>query len=190
MTHVQSKHFTPTVRRAELARDGRGEDGVGRGWPARDTGGFESEVRDGRVGVASRSGNALSREGDTVKKATQKDRTTTEFGARLREMRLEKKITLRKFADMIGVSSTYLSQVEQGRYDPPTADRVRQIAKILGEDADLWIGLADRVPEDMEEIVKEHPKEMPELMRAARGLSPEQFEKLQQAIKRMRSKVK
>ena len=126
--------------------------------------------------------------GFAVKKFVQRARKTTEFGQRLREKRLEKKITLRSMADMIGVSSTYLSQVEQGRYDPPTADRVRDIAKILGEDADLWIGLADRVPEDMEEIVKEHPKEMPELLRAARGLSPEQFEKLQQTIKRMREK--
>src|SRR6056297_743806 len=128
--------------------------------------------------------------GGAVKKTTQKKRTTTDFGARLREKRLAKQITLRKFATMIGVSSTYLSQVEQGRYDPPTADRVRQIAEILGEDVDLWIGLADRVPEDMEEIVKEHPKEMPELMRAARGLTPEQFAKLQQTIGRMRAKVK
>ncbi|WP_413431798.1 helix-turn-helix domain-containing protein [Crateriforma spongiae] len=133
-------------------------------------------------------GDGCQDEDDAVKKASQKTRTTTRFGARLREKRLEKQITLRKFADMIGVSSTYLSQVEQGRYDPPTADRVRQIAKILGEDADLWIGLADRVPEDMEEIVKEHPKEMPELLRAARGLTPEQFAKLQQTIKRMKTK--
>jgi len=55
----------------------------------------------------------------------------TTFGERLRQKRLDKKITLRKFADLIGVSSTYLSQVEQGRYDPPTADRVTQIAKTL-----------------------------------------------------------
>ncbi len=190
MTQLQSNHFTSAARRADLARDGRGEYGVGRGWPARDTGGLEGELRDGWIGVACRSGDALSRGGDSVKKATSRVRTTTEFGARLREKRLEQKITLRKFADMIGVSSTYVSQVEQGRYDPPTADRVRQIAKILGEDADLWIGLADRVPEDMEDIVKEHPKEMPELMRAARGLTPEQFEKLQQTIRRMRSKEK
>jgi transcriptional regulator with XRE-family HTH domain len=110
------------------------------------------------------------------------------FGATLREKRLERKISLRKFAEMIGVSSTYLSQVEQDRYDPPTVDRVKAIAKILDEDADEWIGLANRVPDDMEEIVKEHPKEMPELLRAARGLSPDQFARLQQTIKRMKAK--
>lgn len=164
---------------------------IWRGWPDRgvwdqgqvqtlEFGGIE-DVRDHGVDRGDDGGFA-------VKKLVQRARKTTEFGQRLREKRLEKKITLRKMADMIGVSSTYLSQVEQGRYDPPTADRVADIAKILGEDVDLWIGLADRVPEDMEEIVKEHPKEMPELLRAARGLTPEQFEKLQQTIKRMRGK--
>ena len=190
MMQVQSNHFTPEARRPKLPRDWRSEDGAGRGRPVLDTGGTDRDLRNEWNGVACGAGDVGSYGEEVVKKATSKERTTTEFGGRLREKRLEKKITLRKFADMIGVSSTYLSQVEQGRYDPPTADRVRQIAKILGEDADLWIGLADRIPEDMEEIVKEHPKEMPELMRAARGLTPEQFEKLQQTIRRMRSKEK
>ena len=35
------------------------------------------------------------------------------FGATLREMRLAKNVSLRKFAEKVGVSPTYLSQVEQ-----------------------------------------------------------------------------
>lgn len=143
-----------------------------------------------RVSVQDWKSREMDDGGIALEKLVQRARKTTEFGQRLREKWLEKQITLRKMADMIGVSSTYLSQVEQGRYDPPTADRVADIAKILGEDIDLWIGLADRVPDDMEEIVKEHPKEMPELLRAARGLMPEQFAKLQQTILRMRAKGK
>lgn len=119
-----------------------------------------------------------------------KKKQATSFGAVLRGKRLDKKISLRKFAEMIGVSSTYLSQVEQDRYDPPTADRVTKIAKIFDEDADEWIGLAGRVPDDIDDIVRSHPKEMPELMRAAKGLTPEQFARLQQTIARMKSKEK
>ncbi len=171
MTSVQSKHFIFELRLSGLA-----------------DGGLAMKRRLGLENVGLQERERDDDGGSAVKKAVQKKRTTTDFGARLREKRLEKKISLRAFSDMIGVSSTYLSQVEQGRYDPPTADRVTQIAKILGEDADLWIGLANRVPDDMEEIVKEHPKEMPELMRAARGLSPEQFAKLQQMIKRLKAK--
>jgi transcriptional regulator with XRE-family HTH domain len=43
------------------------------------------------------------------------------FGQVLREARLAKGITLRKFAEMVGISPTYLSQVEQENVDPPTA---------------------------------------------------------------------
>lgn len=45
------------------------------------------------------------------------------FGQILREARLAKGITLRKFAEMVGISPTYLSQVELGNVDPPTARR-------------------------------------------------------------------
>ncbi|MCD0462754.1 hypothetical protein LOC72_25120 [Roseiconus lacunae] len=70
----------------------------------------------------------------------------------------------------------------------PTAARVSSSSVTWDLFARVWNGLADRVPEDMEEIVKEHPKEMPELLRAARALTPKQFEKLQQTIKRMKTK--
>ena len=54
------------------------------------------------------------------------------FGETLREKRLEKGFSLRKFAQLVGVSPTYLSQVEQGNVDPPTADRVKRMAELLG----------------------------------------------------------
>jgi transcriptional regulator with XRE-family HTH domain len=50
----------------------------------------------------------------------------------LREMRLAKNVSLRKFAEKVGVSPTYLSQVEQDNVDPPTAERVQKMAEILG----------------------------------------------------------
>lgn len=137
---------------------------------------------------------AVLEQGDSVGKTKRKASSAKPladkplFGATLRAKRLERKISLRKLAEMIGVSSTYLSQVEQDRYAPPAVERVKKIAEIFDEDADEWIGLANRVPDDVDEIVKEHPKEMPELMRAARGLSPEQFARLQQTIKRMKAK--
>ncbi len=52
-----------------------------------------------------------------------KNRAKT-FGESLRERRLAKGYSLRKFAELVGVSPTYLSQVEQGNVVPPTAERV------------------------------------------------------------------
>ncbi|MBB3205100.1 transcriptional regulator with XRE-family HTH domain [Rhodopirellula rubra] len=119
-----------------------------------------------------------------------KTRGAKSFGAVLREKRMAKKITLRKFAEMIGVSATYLSQVEQDHFAPPTADRVTKIAELLGEDPDEWIRLADRVPDDVDVMVRQHPKDMPELMRLATGLSPKQFEVIKEQIRKMKKRGK
>lgn len=122
--------------------------------------------------------------------AMTKTRGAKSFGAVLREKRMAKKITLRKFAEMIGVSATYLSQVEQDHFAPPTADRVTKIAELLGEDPDEWIRLADRVPDDVDVMVRQHPKDMPELMRLATGLSPKQFEVIKEQIRKMKKRGK
>ncbi len=103
---------------------------------------------------------------------------TETFGATLRDMRLEAGISLRKFADMVGVSPTYLSQVEQGNCDPPTAERVQKIAGILHTNADELIALAGRVPEDLPRIIQKQPTQMPELLREASGLTAQQLREL------------
>jgi type I restriction enzyme R subunit len=79
------------------------------------------------------------------------------FGQVLREARLAKGITLRKFAEMVGISPTYLSQVEQDHVDRPTAERVRTMASLLGGSAEEWTALAGRVPEDLPGIIQKEP---------------------------------
>jgi len=118
-----------------------------------------------------------------------KPRTTASFGSRLREKRKEKRITLRTFAKMIGVSATYLSQVEQGRYAPPTAERVTRIAEIFGENSDEWVGMAGRVPVDFEDLIKSNPIEMPKLVRLMTGSTSEGFEAVKQIIRDIRKEA-
>lgn len=108
------------------------------------------------------------------------------FGKALREKRIEKGYTLRKFALLVGVSPTYLSQVEQENVDPPTADRVKRMAEILGEDVDEWTALAGRLTEDLPEIIHERPKEFPDMLRAMRGLTVDQLRRLRDDAERMK----
>jgi len=108
------------------------------------------------------------------------------FGRLLREKRLAKKFSLRKFAELVGVSPTYLSQVEQENVMPPTADRVKRMAELLGENPDEWTGLAGRVPEDLSGIIQQQPTEMPELLREASGLSAVQLRQLREQIKKLK----
>jgi len=109
------------------------------------------------------------------------------FGQRLRERRVEKGFSLRKFAELVGISPTYLSQVEQDNADPPTADRVKRIAELLCESVDEWTALAGRLAEDLPEIIRESPTAVPDLLRALRGLTPEQLRRLREDAERMKS---
>jgi len=97
------------------------------------------------------------------------------FGKMLRDARLQRGFSLREFAEMLDVSSTYLSQVERGNFAPLTASKAARAAKLLGEDADYWIGLTGRIPEDLEPIIRRHPTTMPDLIRLAGQLPDEEI---------------
>lgn len=111
------------------------------------------------------------------------------FGEALREKRIEKEFSLRKFAQLVGISPTYLSQVEQGNVDPPTADRVKRMAELLDENSDEWIALAGRVPDDLPAIIQEKV-EVPDLLRAVRGLTADQLRKLRENAENMKKEGK
>jgi HTH-type transcriptional regulator, competence development regulator len=110
------------------------------------------------------------------------------FGKLLRARRLACGFGLREFASLVGVSSTYISQVEQENIDPPTAERVSKIAQILGENPDEWISLAGRVPNDLEGIIQKQPIGMPALLREANGLNADQLKRLAEQAKKMKGK--
>lgn len=101
------------------------------------------------------------------------------FGSVLRERRVEKGYSLRKFAELIDISPTYLSLVETGKAEyAPAAERVRKMAELLDADPDQWIALAGRMPEDVKDIILRDPEAMPALLRAANNLTPDQLKKL------------
>ncbi len=114
------------------------------------------------------------------------ERKVRVFGQMLREKRIAKGFSLRSFAKLVDVSPTYLSQVEQDNVDPPTAERVRRMAELLGENADEWIALAGRVPEDLPEMIQRRPTELPDLVREASGLTAEQIRQVTEHVKRIK----
>jgi len=110
------------------------------------------------------------------------------FGERLRERRVAMGFSLRAFAKKVEVSPTYLSQVEQNKVDPPTADRVKRIAELLEESVDEWTSLAGRITEDLPKIIHNAPTAIPDLLRAVDGMTPEQMKKVQAAAERIRKR--
>ncbi len=69
----------------------------------------------------------------------------TPFGRRLRQLRLERSLTLKSMAESLGVSAAYLSALEHGRRGRPTHAMVVAICahlNIIWDDADELVRLA------------------------------------------------
>ena len=106
-----------------------------------------------------------------------------EFGATIRELREKRRIGLRQFARMIGVSATYLSKIEREEMPPPAEDRVKEIARLLDQDPDELLALAGKVASDLNTIIRSHPREMASFLRTASGLSGQELERLTKEVK-------
>lgn len=71
----------------------------------------------------------------------------TPFGARLRDLRTARGVTLSRMAADLGLSPAYLSALEHGYRSRPTPGLVRQICGYFGliwDDADALAALAQR----------------------------------------------
>lgn len=90
---------------------------------------------------------------------------------------------------MLDISPTYLSRIETDEEKtPPAEDTIKKIAKILGEDFNVLMHLAGRVPSDVEEMLKEDPS-LPQFLRTAtaKGYSGKDLEAL---LEKERAKAK
>ena len=84
------------------------------------------------------------------------------FGEFISQKRIEKKITLRKMADMLGVSAPFLTDVEKDRRNPFDMEKLTQLAHILNlteDEKQLMLNLAGRkrnaVAPDLPEYIME-----------------------------------
>ena len=111
------------------------------------------------------------------------------FGKRIRELREAKmkddaSFSLRKFAERVGISATFLSRVETGEFDPPKADKIIKMAELLGVNQDELLALANKIDPELGGIIQKEPKAMADFLRTARekGLTAEDIEKLRDEV--------
>jgi transcriptional regulator with XRE-family HTH domain len=107
------------------------------------------------------------------------------FGATIRNLREREGISLRKFAEAVGISPTYVSKVERDEFAPPGEETIRKIAQILKQDEDWLLGLAGKVSSDLPEIVQNRPQLMATFLRKAGKLSDESIAKLLKNMDKM-----
>ena len=116
-----------------------------------------------------------------------------EFGRRVRALREDKKATdpgfsLRRFAQAVGLSATFVSRMENGEAQPPGAEKVKRMARLLGANADELLALAGKVDPELPEIIRKRPRAMADLLRTARdqGLTEEEIRSVTDELKSRR----
>lgn len=91
------------------------------------------------------------------------------FGKLIRQARKDKGYSQRDLAQLLGLDFTYLSKLENNRADyPPKEDVIRSLARQLELDEEELIFLAGRIPQQEEDLLKQHYKNMPTLFRRMR----------------------
>jgi len=106
------------------------------------------------------------------------------FGDYIRKLREGKKktdprFTLRKFAEAVGLSPTYISKIETSDFDPPAPDKIQKMAELLEVNPDELLALAKKVDPAIPELIKKQPA-MADFLRAAdeKGFTAEQLMKM------------
>lgn len=82
------------------------------------------------------------------------------FGEKIRELRKAKNLSQRGLGEMVGVSFTYISKVENEKLDfgdYPSEELIRKLAKALDTDEDELFLLAKKIPDQIRKRVMERP---------------------------------
>jgi nitrogen PTS system EIIA component len=106
-------------------------------------------------------------------------------GATLRLLRVESGMGLRAFARRLGVSSAYLSRVENGVDGAPTPERLEAMARALEVPATVLLDLAHQVSPLVVDYVASVPEAGTLFLEIAHlGLGPDQIAELRSWIRR------
>jgi transcriptional regulator with XRE-family HTH domain len=101
-----------------------------------------------------------------------------QFGKRVKELRLQKGLTLRELADKVGLNFTYLSKIENGKVGyTPSAEKIRAIAEVLKADHIELLKLANKVPPELGQLADD-VNAMTFLRKARDFASPEDWKDL------------
>lgn len=97
------------------------------------------------------------------------------FGSYVRERREARRgedprYSVRQVAQRIGVEPAYLSKIERGDVAPPSEEKIRALARELGEDADVLLAMAGKVSSDLLEVIRKRPQLFAELIRQLKSM--------------------
>jgi transcriptional regulator with XRE-family HTH domain len=103
------------------------------------------------------------------------------IGEIIREIRNEKGISLRKLAEIVGVSNVNILYIEKGKINT-SLPVLKGIARALNYNIDKLLALADMIDDDIRKIINKRPIVITNFLRAAKNLKNEDWEILTKKI--------
>ena len=110
---------------------------------------------------------------------------TTKLGERIKELRELHRVGVRELGRLVDVSAMHISNIEKGK-SSASAEIIPKIAQALKTDADELLALADQIAPDVAEVINQNTQAVPSFLRAAKDLSPEQWESLMRQVDAMK----
>ena len=108
----------------------------------------------------------------------------TTFAERLGALRAEQKMGVRELGRAVGVTGMHISNLEKGK-SAPSAELVLKLAEALEANVDELLYLADQVSPEVVGVIHQNPLAVPNFLRSAKNLTPEQWELLQKQVEQM-----
>lgn len=113
----------------------------------------------------------------SVRESHDDDQAAT-LGNYLHNVRMQADVGVRELGRRIGVSASYVSDIERGRRIP-SSELLMSIAETVGADADTLFALAGRIPSETKHYLRSHHSAMGLLRRIAElNLNDEQLKSL------------
>jgi len=107
--------------------------------------------------------------------------SATNFGARLRALRLKNKLSLQELADKVGASKAHIWDMEQGKTKNPTLMLLTELSRALGVPIKELVGESDTITEgDSEKLAP--------LFRELRGLDDKDLELIKAMADKLRER--
>ena len=100
----------------------------------------------------------------------------------LKTYRKKRDISQRELSAAVGIDYTYISKIENGKADPPSEEAIIKIAETLGEDPDVMLITAKKIPTEFKNLIFKN-KDVLDFLRKADTLSSQQWNSIRQIIK-------
>lgn len=111
------------------------------------------------------------------------------FGQKIRDHRVHNThLGLRKLAETIDISATYLSRIENDKESPPSEDIIIRIAQALGMDEDELLSYANKISPDLLKTIREKPDLFPNFIRTVRNFEETRLEDIIEIVQFIQSK--